>query len=108
MNGFDFEKYQQNIEQKLVDYNDIPGYMRESVVNYIMHGRATGSFLHAVLSNNLSAAVSRGDDNNQRAIVSYVKFLHNHAPIGCHGSEGAVDYWKKIGGMHGQMTADHI
>jgi len=104
---FDFDAYQKNLEKKLEEYK-IPHYMHEGVINYIMHGRATGSFLNAVFSNNLAAAVSRGDDNNQHALVNYIKFLHNHGPIGCHGSEGAVDYWKKIGGMHGQMTADHI
>ncbi len=101
----DFAKYQQTIERALSQYN-IPEHMREGVVAYIMTGRATGSFLQAVLSNNLNAAVSRADDYNQSALVNYVKFLHNHAPLGCFGSEGAVDYWKNIGGMLGQMAKD--
>jgi hypothetical protein len=101
----EFQKYQENLEARLCNYS-IPDYMHEGLVAYILDGRATGSFLQAILSNDLLKAVARGDDYNQSAIVDYVKFLHNHAPIGCFGSEKVVDAWKEGRGFRGMMERE--
>lgn len=79
----------------------IPVYMHLGLLNYIIDGIPVGSFLTAVLENNLLKAVRNGDDANQRALHSYVNFLYNHAPNGCFGKEGVMQHWKERGGLRG-------
>lgn len=74
----------------------IPRYMFDGIKYYILDGRPTGSFLYALLSNDLFAAVERADDINQGYIVNWVKFLFNYAPAGCYGSPEKVLHWKGI------------
>ena len=77
----------------------LPGYMIPSLVSYIMKGVPVGGFLTAVLTNDLKEAVARADDTNAAKIVEYVKFLYNHAPMGCWGSEMHVAEWILHKGM---------
>lgn len=84
--------------EKMNEY-EIPDYMQNGLVEYIMLGRPTGHFLAAVLENKLKEAVNRADDLNQARLVNYVKFLHNHAPNGCYGYEGVMSYWRERGGL---------
>ena len=81
----------------------VPGYMQESLIQYILTGRPVGHFLTAVLSNDLKEAVARADEVNQWALSKYVIFLHNHAPIGSWGSPENVKRWKEIGGLRGVL-----
>ena len=77
----------------------IPQYMIGSLVQYILIGRPVGSFLTAVLNNDLRAAVDRGDETNQPIIHKYIKYLHNHAPMGCWGSFDSTQQWISRGGL---------
>jgi hypothetical protein len=81
--------------QKGFDTYKLPTHTESSLESYILQGIPTGGFLQAVLSNNLREAVSRADDQNQRALVNIVKFLYNHAPSACWGSEGYYRDWIK-------------
>lgn len=83
----------------------IPDYMQGGLIQHILNGRPTGHFLTAVLSNDLKEAVARADENNQRVLVQYVIFLHNHAPIGCWGSPENVKNWRDIRGYRGLTDA---
>ena len=95
----EMESYRNSLERAIEKYPRIPEMSRDSLVQYILMGRPVGSFLHAVLSNNLMQAVWRADDHNQVALHEYAKFLCNHAPIDCYGSEKATDDWRASGGM---------
>ena len=81
---------------------DIPDYMIESLVQYILIGRPVGHFLTAIINNDLKGAVNRGDDMNQCRIVNYVKFLFNYAPHGSWGYEGSTNMWIARGGKYPQ------
>ena len=96
----DYLKYEQGIEAALDKY-EIPGHMRNGVIQYIMRGRNTGSFLTNIFSNDFIRAVGRADEENLASIVNYVKFIVNHAPIPCYGSEEKVHSWMSIGGLRG-------
>lgn len=68
--------------------------MHDGIIGYITHEhRFTGDFLRALLSNNLCEAVVRGDENNQAALVDWVRFLYNEVPSACWGSPAKVDAW---------------
>lgn len=84
-----------------INYDGIPGYMEYALWLYIENGIIPGSFLTAVLSNNLMGALGKADEVNQRALHAYGRFLYNRAPCGCYGSPEAVAAWCKVGGLNG-------
>ena len=56
-------------------YLPLPPYMRASAKRYIESGVEPGSFMLAVLANDLTGAFLRADQNNREAIFQWVKFL---------------------------------
>ena len=71
----------------------IPAHMWDAVTNYYLHGYAPGSFLTAVLCNDLMGAFSRADDENAAAMQGWVRFLYNYAPSGTFGSPDRFHAW---------------
>ena len=71
----------------------IPPYMHEGIVEYIFKRRPIGSFLYAVLTNNLREACNRADNSNKYLLYQYIFFFYNYAPMACWGSEEMVDAW---------------
>lgn len=69
---------------------------QESLDRYAEHGIPTGSFLRAVLSNDLTEAVCRADDENRRDLLEIVKYVYNEMPSMCHGSSERVSQWVMI------------
>lgn len=74
-------------------YDLIPSHTQGAIERYILNGIPPGSFLTAVLSNDLKEAVARADAENQRNLVNWVKFLYNHVPGRAWGSPAAVKAW---------------
>ena len=83
-------KYQLTPEAKADMARNIPVHMHESIVNYVEHGLNPGSFLFAVLSNNLRESFGCADEINRQYIFSYVQFMYNHMPAGIWGGPEAV------------------
>jgi hypothetical protein len=83
------------------DWNLIPSYMREGVLMYIERGVPPGSFLQAVLKNDLWRAVDCADQTNIQIVHRYVLFFYNYAPSECWGSVDAYEAWIKRGGAKG-------
>lgn len=77
----------------MIDYSSLPEHMQEGMKLYIENGIEPGSFLMAVLENNLMEAFGRADHINQERIRDYCSFLYNEAPRNCHGSPEIVDAW---------------
>ena len=71
----------------------IPPHMIGAIKRYIVNGIQPGSFLTAVLSNDLKEAFARADSENSAAMQGWVQFLYNYAPSGCWGSPGRVSDW---------------
>jgi hypothetical protein len=76
----------------------VPEHMHDHLVNYLVHYRVTGSFLRAVLDNNLRLAIGQADEVNKGALAEIVRFLVDVAPAYAWGSERAVDAWIAKGG----------
>lgn len=83
----------------------LPEHCRDGMLNYIENGYPVGSFLQALLSNNLKETFGCADDVNQRRVFDYVHFLYNYAPAQCWGSPEAVAYWQERGGLNGRKEA---
>lgn len=66
-----------------------PESLKESLRAYA-EGRPTGSFLRAVLENNLGLAVTRADEQNKRLLPEIYAFVVNVVPPSSYGSAKAV------------------
>lgn len=68
-------------------------HMLTSIKRYVQHGSRPGSFLSAVIENNLKKAVMYADDDNMSNLPAYVDYFYNHAPMSCWGYEGVIKDW---------------
>lgn len=67
--------------------------MLDAIKRYIEHGIEPGSFLTAIITNNLNSAVAYADDENIKNIPAFVSYFYNHAPSNCWGSIDNMDGW---------------
>ncbi len=95
-----------------MEYEDklstLPSHMGGAMKRYIEHGIPPGSFLSAVLSNDLKETFARADDENGRAVRDYVVFLYSFAPSGCWGSPDKFTAWQQQGGLHGSSEQEAV
>lgn len=77
----------------------LPEHMQGAMERYIAHGIPPGSFLTAVLENDLFEAIGRADYENVQRLADYVRFLYNFAPSNCYGSREKIEAWVISGGM---------
>lgn len=76
------------------EYRKIPEAVRVSMFLYVEERRPIGSFLTAVLSNNLKDAVAQGyGDPAFDAVAQIVRWFHNYASSYCWGNREKVDVW---------------
>lgn len=64
-----------------------------SLRGYVEHHVPVGSFLTAVICNDLKQAVQQADDVNLVNIPAFVEYLYNHAPSECWGSKEKHNNW---------------
>jgi hypothetical protein len=88
-----------------IDYSRLPGHMRDGWRRYIERGIPGGSFLMAVVSNDLMGAMRNADEVNIEMIFQTCSFLHNEAPCGCFGSPERAEEWIADGGLSGMDAA---
>ena len=89
-----------------IDYSELPEHMRFGVHNYIEHGLEPGSFLRAVISNNLFEAIKRADRVNAEYLPLYVRFFESNAPAWCYGSLKNYTSWVALGGLSGAANKE--
>jgi hypothetical protein len=84
----------------------IPQYTLDSLTRYVEHGIPPGSFLCAVLENNLVRAVGRADRENLAALPEIVKYIYNELPSTCWGSPARVNEYieSKITANQGEQA----
>jgi hypothetical protein len=81
------------------DYAAIPEPMREGIIRWVEEGVRPGSFLWAVIRNNLFDAWGHADDTNRALLTLYVRWFYWEAPGGCCGSAEAAAAWEAQGGL---------
>ena len=74
-------------------YTEIPKRMQDAMLRYVDHGVNTGSFLGAVIENNLRDAVGYADSENLPLLHLYVLWFYNVAPAGCCGGAKQRAAW---------------
>jgi len=74
-------------------YDGLPESLRNGMRCYIEDHVETGGFLHAVLSNDLRAALAFADSDNLCDLYAIVVWIYNEAPSTCWGSPEKVAAW---------------
>ena len=77
-------------------YQRLPNYFFGSMQRYLIHGVPTGSFLHAVMSNDLKHAVECADDDNRERLWVYVLWMVNYLPSITWGSGERIKNWVEL------------
>lgn len=75
------------------NYDRLPEHMQEAARNYIENGIKPGSFLTAVLENNLVKAYCYADGINLLAMHDWATWLYNDVPGNAWGSRNKVEAW---------------
>lgn len=75
------------------NYPQIPPPLYEGLDLYAKHGIETGSFLRAVLENDLAEAVIRADAQSLLCLPHLVTYIALEMPPTCHGSAERVQAW---------------
>lgn len=74
-------------------YYDVPDHTRESLENYFFRGWLPGSFVTAVLTNDLVRACTSCDHVNREYIVDIAKWVLHNAPHGSWGNSDNLQKW---------------
>ena len=62
------------------EYNEIPTKILVNLEFFLYKGLDPGSFLTAVLDNDLHTAINRSDDESLKHLKTIVKFIRNYFP----------------------------
>ena len=81
------------VDDRPIDYSDLPEHMQGAMERYMQYGIEPGSFLTAVLCNDLMGAVGRADSINRARLNDYATWLYNNAPRMSFGSLEKVERW---------------
>ena len=76
----------------MFDYTKLPGCV-EGMRLYVEQGIRPGTFLSAVLKNDLYHALSYADDDNIKVLKQYAEFLCWELPEDAWGSKEKVNKW---------------
>ncbi len=77
----------------------IPVHCQQALKDWILVAYSPGSFVTAVLENDLMQACGRADHINRHCLFDYVSFLYNDAPASSWGSSDKVKKWSQVGGL---------
>lgn len=92
-----------------IDYSTVPvDYMAGAVQRYIENGLEPGSFMRALLSNDLRGAIARADGMNIARIPHWVVWMEQNMPVGSWGSPDAYWSWVDQGGGLGPDGNDPV
>lgn len=85
-------------------YPSIPERTQGSFSRYINHGIPPGSFVTAVLTNNLVESVGAADTENLIALTDIARFIYNELPCSAWGNQNIVDAWIEKGGLDNEVS----
>ena len=77
------------------NFSAAPESTIQTIKDYVNHGLEPGSFVRAVLENNLAMAFAKADIYNERALKQIVTYVFNKIPHNSWGSPEAVENWLK-------------
>jgi hypothetical protein len=75
--------------------SEAPASIVAAIDRFVEHRIAPGSFVRAVLCNDLAGVFRAGDDDSLRGLRDIMRYIHWEIPGGCHGSKSKVENWLK-------------
>ena len=73
---------------------NVPEHLHGGIVRYVVSGIKPGSFLCAVIANDLLSVLCRAsDDLSLEDLRAVCRWFHNDAPDRCHGTYGLLADW---------------
>lgn len=88
------------------DWELTPDHLRSGISLYISEGIIPGSFLQAVICNDLKEAAFTADNTNYHRLGDIARFMYWHTPTACQGSREKMIAWHDHQGLKGLMD-DH-
>lgn len=79
--------------KQLLAEHCVPESLWNGLWDYYSKGVPAGSFVDAVLRNDLRTACAAADDINKKRLWNVVNFVYNHFPATSWGSSEAVTAW---------------
>ncbi len=79
----------------------VPEQFRDGIAKFVIHGIPTGSFLRALLANDLARAVSLYAGVDMESLRFTIIFCSAGIPHQAHGSPANVNNWISQGGLAG-------
>jgi len=76
-----------------INYDSLPEHLRGGVARYIEQGIKPGSFLTAIICNNLKDSFFRADNICLERMFDIIEFFNNEAPFRCWGSKEKMTEW---------------
>ena len=90
-----------------IDYDMLPEHMRQGARLYMEEGIAGGSFLMALLANDVVTALNCSDDTNNQTLPEWAYWLQWQIPACSWGSVEAVQKWISHDGQKGPWREIH-
>ena len=81
-------------------YSNIPALTMGAINRYVNEGLPPGSFVTAVLCNDLFNAIGTADEDNIVALPEIVRYVYNELPGGAWGNLNKMNAWMKKGGVN--------
>ncbi len=78
-----------------INYSKLPESSRGAMKRYIEYGIEPGSFLTAVIENNLSESFACADENNRFLLFDIVSWFYSTAPMQCWKSRENRIAWQE-------------
>lgn len=72
----------------------IPPGVKQSIDDYVLHGVHSGSFVEAMMANDLMESFGWADESSRSAMFRITCYLYNSVPRGCRGSLDVVEEWR--------------
>jgi hypothetical protein len=85
-----------------IPYHTFPGTGGDCIRRWIEDGIMPGSFLEAVIRNQLVEAFHRADSNNVELMYDIVGWMYRNAPGACWHYPENVKHWLARGGRSGR------
>lgn len=79
----------------------LPEHMHSGVRLYVEEGIAPGTFMCAVIQNDLKGALGHADITNRECLFEIVQFFYNYVPANAWGSKKVMRDWMKHNGLKG-------
>jgi len=83
--------------------NNVPEHLHGGLERWLQHGIIPGSFLTAVLENDLKKSLELGDSRNIATLHQLVSALWQELPSAAWGSPERVNAWAEHHGLEGLL-----